>query len=232
MKIALITGTSRGIGKALVKQLSTRGYFVYAGVRNLAGHANAKNVQHILLDVTKDESIAAAVQHIKDQHGVIDLLINNAGINQVVMNNGEFNKAESIKDLERWMLHEMLDVNAVSPMLVIKYSQALMTNLNSFIINISSDRGSYSDHTSPTGKYGYRSSKAALNMLTRCLVMDLPANVSVFAVHPGWVKTDMNPIRGYLSPDESAISIIQILDKWRPDLNGCFLQRDGTLHPL
>ena len=104
-----------------------------------------------------------------------------------------------------------------------------MTEANSFLINISSERASF-ENKNTHANYGYRASKVALNMITQCLLFDLPQNVSTFAVHPGWVKTDLNP-SGVLSPEESARSILHILDTWDSSMNGAYLDTDGSPFP-
>jgi NAD(P)-dependent dehydrogenase (short-subunit alcohol dehydrogenase family) len=126
----------------------------------------------------------------------------------------------------------MLNTNAVSPLMITKAFLGMLTSDPSFVINVSSDRASYHDKLSNThANYGYRASKAALNMYTFCSTWDLPNNVKTFAVHPGNMKTDMNPT-GIDNPNDQTKSILQILDNWEDSLNGKFLNYDGNLYPL
>ena len=68
-------------------------------------------------------------------------------------------------------------------------------------------------------------------MLTFCSLFDLPKNVKTFAVHPGGVKTDMNP-NGEHVPIEQAEKMIAITKNWKEEFNGKFLRFDGTFYPL
>lgn len=224
MKIALVTGATRGIGQGLVQVLSKNGYLVYAGTRNGRPGASYNNVTYLQLDVQDDHSISSAITEIKRQQGHLDLLVNNAGIVRVPPHERE--TVSSLAVIDRQDMLTLMDVNAVSPLMVIKYAAPIMTRDKCFIVNISSDRSSY--FTPDTkGNYGYSASKIALNMITHCLLHDLPDNVSTFAVHPGWVRTDMNP-RGVIEPEEAARKILSTLDHWGPTLNGQFLDNDGT----
>lgn len=126
----------------------------------------------------------------------------------------------------------MFDVNAVSPLMVSKQCVRLMKNDPAFIINISSDRASFKNAmVDSNANYGYKASKAALNMLSKVLVFGLPKNVSVVAVHPGGVRTEMNP-GGALEPRPAAAKIHGIIENWDSGLNGQFVYNDGSLHPL
>jgi NAD(P)-dependent dehydrogenase (short-subunit alcohol dehydrogenase family) len=122
----------------------------------------------------------------------------------------------------------MFDVNAVAPLMVIKEAIPLMKGNPAIIVNISSDRASYANALNDSNaNYGYKASKAALNMLTKALTFDLPENVNVIAVHPGGVRTDMNP-NGSLEPYQAAEKIYQIIENWRPEMNGLFVHNDGS----
>lgn len=228
MKIALVTGAGRGLGKGFIDVLSSKGYFVYAGVRDTSGFSDNENIKFIQLDVGNDETVARVRDQIKAEKGQLNLLINNAGLNKDTATNGQIEKVTKLDSLERSLLQEMFNINAISPIMLIKYILPLMTEQNSFIINISSNRASFTDTTNTVGNYGYRASKVALNMFTQCLLYDLPENVSTFAVHPGFVKTDMNP-KGILTPKDAADRILQIIEDWKPDLNGKYLNNDGSL---
>lgn len=235
MRTALITGGGRGLGKGFVDYLLTNDYLVFAGVRNpkksdLPTH---KNLRVISLDVASDESISHAVDTIAAEINHLDVLVNNAGINKDSATNNHKELVCELPKLKRELILSMFNINAVSPMMTVQRCLPLLKEAEkSFIINISSDRASYHDENkNSTGNYGYRASKIALNMMTFCSVFDLPTTVQTFAVHPGSVKTHMNPA-GNSEPYEQAEKIIAITKNWNPDFNGKFLRFDGTLYPL
>ncbi len=116
--------------------------------------------------------------------------------------------------------------------MILKIFLSLLVPNPAYVIHISSNRASYHDELINTNaNYGYRASKAALNMMTFCSLFDLPKNIRTFSVHPGIMKTDMNPT-GKDDPLGQAKKIIAITDNWKEELNGKFLRYDGTFYPL
>lgn len=230
MRVALVTGANRGLGKAFAELLAERGFAVYAGMRKLDTNVfDNELITPIHIDVQDDHTIKAVIEKITTQHKRLDLLINNAGTNTGIAGSGK-EQVGVLKHLDRSALRTMFDVNAIGPLMLVKAAVPLMSEPGSFIINISSDRASFQNENT-IGNYGYRGSKVTLNMFTQCLLLDLPKNVSTFAVHPGWVKTDMNP-NGVLTPHESASKILAILDTWKPAMNGAYLDNDGGHFPI
>lgn len=229
MESILITGSNRGIGRAFVDLYLAQGYKVFAGVRRLSDALpDSPNLQQVLIDIEDDESIGNAFETIKTEAGSLDILINNAGVSKSTATGDQPESVSRLDALDRSKLLHMFDVNTVSPIIVAKYAVPLMTNPNSFIVNISSLRATYDNSKNGNGNYGYSSSKLALNMMTLCLVHDLPGNISTFAVHPGSVQTDMNP-GGSMKPEDSASAISAIIHDLKPELNGKFLNYDGSL---
>jgi NAD(P)-dependent dehydrogenase (short-subunit alcohol dehydrogenase family) len=233
MKVALVTGAGKGLGRGFAEFLSQNGYVVYAGVHQLTDdNSHTPDIKTLELDVADDGSISKAVEYIGKEQGRIDLLVNNAGLNKDSATSGSKELVTTLDSLDRRALAKMFDVNAISPLMVIKHSIKLMTGASAFIINISSDRASFTNAMNDSNaNYGYKASKAALNMLSKVLVFDLPKNVSVVAVHPGGVNTNMNP-NGRLEPQQAAAKICQIIENWEPKLNGQFVHNDGSIYPL
>lgn len=159
-------------------------------------------------------------------------MVNNAGLNKDSATNGKKELVCNLKDLDRKSLLKIFDVNTISPIMIVKTFLPLLKSQPSFIVNISSGRSSYKDeYVNTSGNYGYRASKAALNLITFSSIFDLPKNVKTFAVHPGGVKTDMNPT-GVHDPFQQAGKIIGITKNWKEEFNGKFLRFDGTFYPL
>jgi NAD(P)-dependent dehydrogenase (short-subunit alcohol dehydrogenase family) len=233
MKYAFITGAGRGLGAGFVEYLSSNGYFVFAGVQVIKPeYQDSDTVEYVECNVADDQSIAACVAKIQVKTDHLDLLVNNAGINKDSATGGHKELVSTLGHLKRDNLLSMMNVNAVSPLMILQAFQPLLTNSPSFVINISSDRASYHDEfDNPTANYGYRASKAALNMFTFCTTTDLPHNVKIFAVHPGSIKSDMNPV-GSQTPLEQAERIVAITDNWMDKYNGKFMRWDGTYYPL
>lgn len=230
MKAAFITGAVRGLGKGFVQVFLEQGFLVFAGVRNASSSfLKHKNLRIIPLDVSSDESITNAIKIVSREADHLDYLVNNAGLNKDTATNGHKELVCNLSSLDRETLLKMFDVNTVSPMMVLKACLPLLAKAKSFVINISSNRASLLD-VNDNGNYGYRASKAALNIMTLSSLFDLPKNVKTFAIHPGSVKTDMNPT-GRNSPHEQAQKIIAITNRWRKTYNGKFLRIDGTIYP-
>jgi NAD(P)-dependent dehydrogenase (short-subunit alcohol dehydrogenase family) len=99
------------------------------------------------------------------------------------------------------------------------------------VVTIISGMGSLSDNTSG-GSIAYRTSKAAVNMVTRSAAIDLaPQGITCVVVNPGWVKTDMGGPNATLTAQESVTAIRQLIEKLGPDHTGMFFHYDGTAYP-
>lgn len=228
---AVVTGTSQGLGLAFVQELLKRGYFVFATSTNRAQpplrHAD---VEWNRLNLRSDSEIRKFGDHIRSVGATISLVINNAGVNKRSISQGEANSVNKIGSLTRPSMLEMFDVNCVAPLLLVRELLDSIDHSNGAIINVSSSRGSFHDEfDNKGGNYGYRASKAALNLATLSLVKDLPESVRVFSVHPGSVNSAMNP-RGTDRPDLQAGRILDILDKWDQTMNGAFLRYSGEVY--
>lgn len=236
MKTAFITGGGKGLGKGFAKYFLDKGFQVFVGVRNPDNIGedlkNKKNLIVVKMNVSDDESIKSVFKEVSKKVDHVDYLINNAGLNKDSATNGKKELVCNLNALDRESLLKMFNVNSISPMMVIKFFLPLLHSTPSFVINITSARSSYKDeYPNTNGNYGYRASKAALNMMTFSSLFDLPKNVKTFVVHPGGVKTDMNPT-GEHDPIEQAKKIIDISKNWREEFNGRFLRFDGTFYPL
>jgi NAD(P)-dependent dehydrogenase (short-subunit alcohol dehydrogenase family) len=190
--VALVTGSARGIGLELVRQLLERGWRVFATVR-AAGSSKelddlaAERVDrlHVLeMDVGQEGSVTAAAVAVAEKTDRLDLLINNAGIYP--------RDAGGVEALELDRSIEAFGVNALGPLRVTRALLPLLRKgRGKRIAQITSLMGSIGDNGSG-GSYAYRMSKAALNMANRNLAHELgPEGFVCVAIHPGWVRTRM-----------------------------------------
>lgn len=233
----MVTGASAGIGLEIVRQTAARGDRVIAAsrqgspaLRKLAG-AHRDRVIELVLDPGSQESVIAARAELDDRVEAIDILINNAGV------------------YSRWSRHwdpdatlfdtvtqeELLDafrINAAGPMLVIEHFLNLVrASRRGRILNLSSRVGSVSEKTSG-GDYPYAASKAALNIMTRALAAELvPERISVIAITPGWVRTEMGGRAASLSPEESVRGMLSVAAKLTPKDAGRFVDYLGEDQP-
>jgi NAD(P)-dependent dehydrogenase (short-subunit alcohol dehydrogenase family) len=231
MQNILITGANRGVGLELARQYLTRGETVFAGCRQ---PGEARQLQRLReayrerltilpLDVTDEDGLKEASRMVKDQASSLDVLFNNAAINL-----GD----ENIRSAKAGDLMESLRVNAVGPVLVVKqFLDLLKKGKDPRIINVSSESGSISRMRHPRG-YGYYASKAALNMYTRALAVDHELDgIIVISIHPGWVRTDMGGPHATLSPEESVLGMLRVIDKLSMADDGKFYTYTGEEYP-
>ena len=151
------------------------------------------------------------------------MLINNAGI---------FPRAGSIDDVDFDDYMQTLVVNTVGP---VRVTRALLPHLRKgdkkTIVNISSRLGSIELTTSGVF-YGYRESKAALNMFTKTLAVELqPEGFTCLTVHPGWVQTDMGGANANLTPEESISGMRATIEKLGPAETGTYWSYAGEEVP-
>jgi NAD(P)-dependent dehydrogenase (short-subunit alcohol dehydrogenase family) len=229
METVLITGANRGIGFALAEALLTHGYAVVAGCRDPGAATRLQElatsraglVDVISLDVTSDEFLATASANTRQTRERLDVVINNAGL---MPKEGH----ESIADFPLAHLQSAFETNVVGCARVIRAFLPLLRGSNRpRILNFSSGLGSISTRDDAS-YYAYSTSKAALNMLTRSMAFELsPQGITVVAISPGWVRTDMGGPDAPLSPEESAHSLVQAIQTIGPELSGHFLDRFG-----
>lgn len=216
-KIALVTGATRGIGLETVRQLAQAGvHTLLAGRKHdvavaevMKLQAEGLSVEAIQLDVGNADSIAAALSAVVERHGRLDILVNNAG---VLLDDTSL--PPSAQTLESW--RATFDTNLFA---VIAVTQAFLPLLKAApagrIVNVSSILGSLTLHSQPGSPiYGftvaaYNVSKSALNAWTVQLAHELrEGTTKVNAVHPGYVKTDMNGGEGEIEISEGARSSV------------------------
>ena len=224
MASVAITGANRGIGLELVRQYVADGWRVHACCRRpgqatelvevLKGH---DGVIHPL-DVTDPAAIAALRAALDDEP--IDVLINNAGII------GGDRQAFGAVDYAAW--EQTIRTNVFAPYRVTEALVDLVAaSKHRVVANISSLMGSIADNSSG-GRYIYRSSKTALNMVVVNLARELAEQgVTVLALHPGWVQTDMGGAKAPVKPRESAAGLRKVIADAELARSGSFINYDG-----
>ena len=218
--IVAITGANRGIGLALTQCFSAQGDHVIAICRQSSSELEQINNVEVIsgVDVTKDDGLALMAGAIADTK--IDVLICNAGIL----------RDENIETLNSETIREQFEVNALAPLRVVN---VLLDNLASSgkVAMITSRMGSIEDNTSG-GRYGYRMSKAALNIASKSFAHDLaPRDISVGIFHPGYVQTDMVNHGGDISSSECAGRLTGLINELSLNESGVFKHSNGQVLP-
>lgn len=222
-KTVLVTGANRGLGLEFARQYQAAGWRVIATARapEAAIELQALGVRVLQLDVADAGSVQRLASSIEGQP--IDLLINNAGI---------FPRVSTLDETDFEDVARILAVNTIGPMRV---TRAVLPNLRLAetrqIVSITSGLGSITNNDS--GRYyGYRESKAALNMFTRSLAVELKNDgFTCIVMSPGWVRTDMGGPNAQLSPEESIAGMRAVIDRLQPTDSGTFWNHDGQQLP-
>ncbi|KAM9855030.1 C-signal [Aulostomus maculatus] len=248
----LVTGASRGLGLQIVESLAGGGFSpgrIIAATRNpetapklLELAEKHPNIHIVTMDVVSQESIEASVNevHLLVREEGLNCLINNAGINVVA----DFHTVTAEKMMENFQ------TNAVAPLMVTKAFLPLLKQAASrggaatgimgiqraAVINMTSLLGSvelnWGERANNFKWYPYRTSKSALNMVSRCMAVDLePDGILCMAIHPGWVRTDMGGSEAPLSPEESISSVLSVIGGLTEKDHGSFLNFTGEPLP-
>ncbi len=193
--LAIVTGGSRGLGLETARQLGGLGYrlAIAAKDKKRLGDAAASleqhgyDVQSKVIDMASARSIAGFGEWGKTL-GALDVLVNAAGI--LPETSGAYSgKGATVLGAGDEEVADTITVNALGPWRLIKAIAPLLAQ-DARVVNVSSGMGAFSEMGS--GYFGYRASKAALNVLTRTLAQELSSrDIMVNSVCPGWVKTDM-----------------------------------------
>jgi len=226
MPTALITGASRGIGRELACRLSDKGWRVLAGCRSPDDADLPEAVERHLLDTADYASIDALAARLT---GVpIDLLVNNAGsYGPQGFPDGQTYQAFGTIDYAVWA--DVLRVNLFGPMKMAEaFADHLAVSERKLIVNMSSDLGSVANN-SFGGSHAYRTSKAALNMLTKGLSIDLaPRGITVVSMAPGWTRTKLGGAMAPLSVEESVTGQIAVFERLSIADSGRFLNHEAA----
>ncbi|MAO84141.1 MAG: SDR family oxidoreductase [Myxococcota bacterium] len=218
MGTIVITGANRGIGLELAKGYQQRGENVIALCRNSSPELEG-------IGCRIETGVDVSSPHLDDlghrvNEATIDVLINNAGIM----------RRNALEDLDLMTMREQYEVNSLAPLRV---TAALMDRLSegSKVAMVTSRMGSIADNDSGS-HYGYRMSKAALNMGAKSLSLDLsPRGIAVCVLHPGWVRTDMTRGNGLIDADESAAGLMARIDGLTMENTGSFWHSNGDELP-
>jgi NAD(P)-dependent dehydrogenase (short-subunit alcohol dehydrogenase family) len=218
MATVLITGANRGIGLEMARQYTGRGDTVIAACRTRSSELDALGVEVVDgVDVTSDETIERLAGFLGDRR--VDRLVNNAGILE----------RTSLDHLDFDSIERQFQVNAIGPLRVAARLRGHMAKGGKIFI-ITSRMGSIDDNTSG-GSYGYRMSKAAVNMAGKSLAVDLAeAGVAVFLLHPGFVATDMTGRQG-IDAKDAAAGLIERMDSLGIGETGTFWHQEGYALP-
>ncbi len=222
-RTALVTGATRGLGRATAARLVELGYEVLVAGRDpdeLVATAAELGCGGVDLDVADPSSIARLVEHLEAEGVELDVLVNNAGVSLI----------EGPLRIDDADLAVEMATNLYGPWLLMRAFVPWMVDRGyGRVVNVSSEAGAFSDGPS-LGTYGV--SKAALNALTVTVAAEVPSGVDVLinAVCPCWVATDMGGPSAPRTIDEGAEGIITAATLPAGGPHGQFL-KDGTPIP-
>ena len=231
MTTALVTGGNKGIGLQTVRELAADGWTVFLGSRDTdrgkqAAAGLAGDVRVVALDVTSDESVAAAVDAVAAAVPALDVLVNNAGITGGGRPALETAPADFLA---------AYGVNLLGPVRVTRaFVPLLRRSAAPRIVNVSSGMGSLGLVSDPERLESrlvslvYPSSKSALNMVTVMYAKALP-EFRVNAVDPGYTATDLNGHRGTQTVEQGAAPVVRAARIAPDGPTGAFLGVDGPV---
>lgn len=245
---ALVQGASRGLGLEFVLQLladpavdrvyaSCRSPDKAEGLQELASR-HAERLRLLQMDVTAEASVAAAAALVAKSGDAVDLLINCAGI----LHGADGMRPERrLADIDPGHMVHSYQVNAIGPALVAKHFQKLFLPGRRIVFaSLSARVGSIGDNRLG-GWYSYRAAKAAQNMITRNLSIELrrqTAGSICVALHPGTVDTDLSrpfqrnvPRDRLFAPARAVRQLLSVIDSLTPESNGRFYAWDGKEIP-
>lgn len=217
MAKVVVTGANRGIGLELAKQFAERGDQVIAACRESSPELDALNVT---VKTGVDVADSASVQAFAREVDGVDILVNNAGVLS----------RETLDDLDEDRIRRQFEINTLGPLRVTRAFKDKLGKGGKVAI-VTSRMGSVADNTSGS-MYGYRISKAGVNMAGASLAQDLkPKGVAVALLHPGYVRTGMTGGNGLIDADESARGLIQRIDELDLENSGGFWHTNGERLP-
>ena len=224
MQTFLVTGANRGIGLELVRRALALGHRVHATCRD---PARAEELSALdgppevhALEVTDAAATGALAERLDGQ--ALDVLINNAGLM------GERQSPHDM-DYREWL--DAFAVNAIAPWrMAVAFAAHLDASPRPRVATLTSQMGSLT--RAGGDRVAYRSSKAAANMAMRTLAVEWrERGITVCALHPGWVRTDMGGSAAALGPTESAAGLLRVIDGLSIADSGRFLDHEGDELP-
>ncbi len=239
--VALVSGASRGIGLEFVRQLLLQKRTVVATCRNLDKARTLQQLQQsypstlslLRLDVTDESTIEAAADQLRQAEFILSLILNVAG----VLHDEVAQPEKKLASVSSASLHHVFAVNAFGPLLVAKHFAPLLTRTGRGVLaSLSARVGSIGDNRLG-GWYAYRASKAAQNMFTKNLAIELARthpNVIVLALHPGTVDTALSkpfqqrvPSDKLFTTERAVGSLLKVVAQARAEDTGAYLDYDG-----
>jgi NAD(P)-dependent dehydrogenase (short-subunit alcohol dehydrogenase family) len=229
MTITFITGANKSLGFETARRLQSVGHTVLIGARDPERGQRAADTlgaRFVRIDVTDDESVAAAVSDVRAHEGYIDVLINNAGIP---------GRRTPTPDLTAQDALLVFDTNVVSIVRVTNAFLPLLRRSNApVVVNVSSGMGSFAATQDPNRVESqvvaplYSSSKAAVTMLTTIYAKAIP-EIRINAADPGFTGTDFNNHRGTQTVEEGTDAIVALATIGPDGPTGTFQDRLGAV---
>ena len=229
MTTTLITGANKSLGRETARRLVEAGHTVLVGARDPErgrAAAEALGARFVQIDVTDDASVRAAAADVAAHEGVLDVLVNNAGVGGPQAPADELTAADALA---------VYDVNVFG---VVRVTHAFLPLLrksaNPVVVNVTSGLGSFAATHDPDRVEGrvvtplYASSKSALTMLTTQYARGLP-DVRFNAVDPGYTATDLNGHSGPQTVTEGTDAIVELATSGPDGPTGVFRDRYGVV---
>ena len=233
MTTTLITGANKGLGFETARQLIAAGHTVYLGSRDAErGRRAAEQLgaRLVLLDTTDDASVEAAAKAVEADGG-LDVLINNAGIEE----RGAGNSVIAAADVTADLMRKTFETNVFGTVRVTHaFLPLLQRSTAPVVVNVSSGLASLTRVTAPdTPTYAYPgvaypASKTAVNMITVQYAKAFPT-MRINAVEPGYTKTDLNGNTGIQTVEQGAGIIVRMAQVAPDGPTGGYFDAEGTL---
>jgi NAD(P)-dependent dehydrogenase (short-subunit alcohol dehydrogenase family) len=241
LKNALVVGGGQGIGLGFVRKLLAEDNLerIYATYRRLESATELQEIADsrlccMQMDITEESQIAAVIKQIQIQTSALHYVINAVG----VLHEGEMQPEKSLRQINSEQLLRYFQVNSIGAMLLFKQVQPLIKHQErSILATISAKVGSISDNNIG-GWYGYRASKAALNMFIRTTAIEYKRtcpHAILVALHPGTTDTRLSlpfqrnvPPEKLFSVDRTVAQLLTVIAGLTPTDSGEFFSWDGS----